>query len=152
MLENSLFESLVEIKKAEGIKIETTSMYINFLNQIEGWKTRCKNLHWAAPKKNIHEYLDDFLSILQEYQDSIAEDYMGIEGKMSPDAIKGIPCDCTNANEFIREVKDKTIEFYNSLPSEVVYKGIASETENFIHNVNKFKYLFSLCDTNNILL
>lgn len=28
-------------------------LFISFLNKLEGWKTKCKNLHWAAPKKNI---------------------------------------------------------------------------------------------------
>ena len=48
-------------------------LFISFLNKLEGWKTKCKNLHWAAPKKNIHVYLDEFLDILGDYQDGLAE-------------------------------------------------------------------------------
>ena len=36
---------------------DTFSFFISFINRLEGWKTKCKNLHWAAPKKNIHIYI-----------------------------------------------------------------------------------------------
>ena len=127
-------------------EITGSQFFINFLNQLEGWKTKCKNLHWAAPKKNIHVYLDDFLSVISDYQDSVAEDYQGILGHMAPNAIKGISCDCLNAIDFIKEVSIKTEEFYNKIPQDTCYVGIKSETETFIHNVFKYKYLFELCD------
>ena len=124
----------------------TSDFFINFLNRLEGWKTKCKNLHWAAPKKNIHVYLDEFLGILSDYQDSLAEGYMGILGKMQPNVIKGISSDTLNAVDFINEVRGATMVFYDKIPQETVYKGIASECETFIQNINKYKYLFELCD------
>ena len=123
-----------------------SQMFIDFLNKLEGWKTKCKNLHWAAPKKNIHVYLDDFLEILSDYQDGLAEGYMGILGKMQPNVIKGTPSVALNAFDFISEVKYNTITFYESLPKDTIYKGIASECETFIQNINKYDYLFHLCD------
>lgn len=120
--------------------------FINFLNKLEGWKTKCKNLHWAAPKKNIHVYLDEFLNILSEYQDGLAEGYMGILGRMQPNVIKGIPSNSLNAVDFISEVCTQTLSFYDNIPKEAIYKGITSECETFIQNINKYKYLFSLCD------
>lgn len=128
------------------IEITGSQFFINFLNQLEGWKTKCKNLHWAAPKKNIHVYLDEFLNILSDYQDSLAEGYMGILGKMQPNAIKGTSSESLNAFDFINEVKTATIAFYDKIPQDTIYKGITSECETFIQNINKYKYLFSLCD------
>lgn len=125
---------------------DTTSIFIGFLNKLEGWKTKCKNLHWAAPKKNIHVYLDEFLSVLSDYQDGLAEGYMGILGKMQPNVIKGVPSDALNAIDFLEEVKAATLDFYKSIPEDTIYKGITSECETFIQNINKYKYLFSLCD------
>lgn len=141
--EDTLFTSMSPVAPLE---VSNSQLFISFLNQIEGWKTKCKNLHWAAPKRNIHEYLDNFLEILQDYQDGLAEEMMGILGKMQPNAIKGTTCEALNANDFITEVKNKTLEFYNKIPSETIYKGITSECETFIHNINKYVYLFSLCD------
>ena len=122
------------------------SLFLNFINKLEGWKTKCKNLHWAAPKKNIHEYLDDFLGLLSDYQDGLAEGYMGILGKMQPNAIKGIASDTLNAMDLLNEVIENTIKFYENIPEGTIYKGITSECETFIQNLNKYKYLFSLSD------
>lgn len=147
MFEDSLFTPMEE--EREKTSITGSQFFINFLNQLEGWKTKCKNLHWAAPKKNIHVYLDEFLEVLSEYQDSIAEDYQGILGHMNPNVIKGIPSDSLTAIEMIMEIKKGTCDFYTAIPEDTCYVGIKSETENFIHNLNKYKYLFELTDAKN---
>ena len=144
MFEDSLFTPMEE--ERENNSPTGSQFFISFLNQLEGWKTKCKNLHWAAPKKNIHVYLDEFLDILSDYQDGLAEGYMGILGKMQPNVIKGTASDSLNAMDFIEEVKAGTLSFYDKIPQETVYKGIASECETFIQNINKYKYLFELCD------
>ena len=141
--EDNLFTPMESSRSTE---VSGSQFFINFLNQLEGWKTKCKNLHWAAPKKNIHVYLDEFLDILSDYQDGLAEGYMGILGKMQPNVIKGTPSDALNALDFISEVKSATIAFYDKIPQETIYKGITSECEAFIQNINKYDYLFHLCD------
>lgn len=143
MFEDSLFTPMEEERTKE---VPVNNVFIDFLNRIEGWKTRCKNLHWAAPNRNIHEYLDDFIEVLSEYQDGLAEGYMGITGKMQPNVINGYSCEIFNALDFIEEVRDKTLSFYIRIPQETIYKGITSECETFIQNINKYKYLFGLCD------
>ena len=138
----NLLTPLLSSKNTENEKNEC----VEFLNQLEGWKTKCKNLHWSAPKKNIHVYLDDFADILSSYQDGLAEGYMGINGKLGPSILEGISCETDNALDFIEQVKKKTILFYEGLPKETVYKGIVSECETFIQDINKYIYLFKLCD------
>lgn len=136
----------IGVTKQEDSSMNPSEFFINFINKLEGWKTKCKNLHWAAPKKNIHVYLDEFLDILSEYQDGLAEGYQGILGHMQPNVIKGTPSDTLNAIDFINEVRGATIVFYDKIPQETIYKGITSECETFIQNINKYKYLFELCD------
>lgn len=144
MFEDSLFTPMEE--EREDNSLTGNQFFVGFLNQLEGWKTKCKNLHWAAPKKNIHVYLDEFLDILSDYQDGLAEGYMGILGKMQPNVIKGTTSDALNAMDLIEEVKAGTLSFYDKIPQETIYKGITSECETFIQNINKYKYLFGLCD------
>ena len=141
--EDSLFTPMEPSRSTE---VSGSQFFINFLNQLEGWKTKCKNLHWAAPKKNIHIYLDEFLDILSNYQDGLAEEYQGLLGHMQPNVIKGTPCDCLNAIDFINEVKSNTYKYYDNIPEGTSYAGIKSECETFIHNILKYKYLFELCD------
>ena len=147
---DTLFSDVnISTSKKEDIQLNTEQFFINFINQLEGWKTKCKNLHLSAPQMggdNIHTRLDEYLEILSEFQDSIAEDYQATLGDMNPNAMKGIPCDSLNALDFIREVMIKTKEFYNKIPQEVDYVGIKSETETFIHNTKKYTYLFRKCN------
>ena len=126
--------------------INPNELFTTFINRLEGWKTKCKNLHWSAPKKNIHTYLDEFLDVLSDYQDGLAEEIMGITGKFQPNMLKGIPSDTLNAMDFIEEVKIATLTFYDKIPQESIYKGVTSECETFIHNINKYIYLFGLTD------
>ena len=119
-------------------------LYIDFISKLEGWKTRCKNLHWAATRRNIHLYLDDFLEILSDYQDSLAEEIMGLYGPLSALDINGTMCASQNAKDFILDVIAGTHSFYDSIPDKTCTAGVKSECETFIHNCNKYKYLFSI--------
>lgn len=141
--EDSLFTPMESSRSTE---VSGSQFFINFLNQLEGWKTKCKNLHWAAPKKNIHVYLDELLDILSDYQDGLAEEYQGLLGHMQPNAIKGVESSSLNAIDFISEVKQGTLKFYSRIPEGIEFSGIKSECETFIHNILKYKYLFELCD------
>lgn len=117
-----------------------------FLSKLEGFKTRCKNLHWAAPKNDVHVRLDEFLDYIDAFEDSIAEGTMGIIGKIGPNSVNGEQCDATNAQELAECIKSATVDFYNTLPQETCWKGISSEVETFIQNINKYTYLFSITD------
>ena len=71
---------------------------------------------------------------------------MGILGRLDQLAINGTPCKASNAIDFIREVKDGTCEFYDKISNSTEYVGIKSECETLIQNINKYIYLFNLCD------
>ena len=146
MIDTLFSEVNISTSKEETTQISTEQFFINFINKLEGFKTKCKNLHWSAPKKNIHVYLDEFLDVISDYQDSIAEDYQGILGHMQPNVIEGIKSQSLNAMDFINEVKIATETFYNKIPNDICYVGIKSETETFIHNIFKYKYLFEITD------
>ena len=141
-LDNQLMDEMFKTSQDEN----PSQFFISFINLLEGWKTKCKNLHWAAPKKNIHVYLDEFLDIISDYQDGLAEEYQGLLGHMQPNVIKGTPSDALNAIDFINEVKAGTTKFYENIPEGTLYAGIRSECETFIHNILKYNYLFELCD------
>ena len=44
----------------------------NFISLLDGWQSKCKNLHWAAPSQigeSIHVRLDEFHDIIADYKD-----------------------------------------------------------------------------------
>lgn len=120
-------------------------LFINFINVLEGYKTRIKNLHWAADAMNIHLRLDELLGIVSDYEDSIAEESMGMFYKMGPLDIKGYECQDANPTSMLQSLKNRTAMFYNNLSEDSKFAGLKSETEVFIHDLNKYTYLFSLC-------
>lgn len=128
-------------------------LFLNFINVLEGSKTMCKALHWGATNLNIndkrgaHLYLDDFLDIISNFQDTIAESCQGILGTfLNISNVKGTST--TKDIEYPTDLVDYLIEnskyFYNSVPKDIIYVGIKSETETFIVNLNKYNYLFKL--------
>lgn len=132
---------------AKGGQVMSLKPFLDFINKLEGWKTKCKNLHWAAPKNNVHVRLDEFLDVISDYQDTVAEGIMGALGiHLGPNDVAGDPGTSTSAQQFVKEVKTGTLQFYARIPNEPLYAGLKSECETFIQNVNKYDYLFSLCD------
>lgn len=130
-----------------GGQVSGLKPFLDFICKLEGWKTKCKNLHWAASKKNVHVYLDEFLEVISDYQDTVAEGIMGVLSvHLGPSDVKGDPGNAQNAQQFVDEVKAGTLSFYKQIPENPLYAGLKSECETFIQNVNKFDYLFSLCD------
>lgn len=130
-----------------GGQMGSLKPFLDFICQLEGWKTKCKNLHWAAPKKNVHVYLDEFLAVISDYQDTVAEGIMGVLNiHLRPNDVKGNPGNAQNAQQFVSEVKEGTLSFYKQIPENPLYVGLKSECETFIQNVNKYDYLFSICD------
>lgn len=141
MYEEILLSPVEESEEKHDSSSETV---IAFINKLEGYKTRCKALHWAAVKKNIHVYLDEFLDVISDYQDSLAEEYMGLYTHLKALDINGTMCAAQNAKEFIQNVIDGTLEFYKNIPDKCCHAGMKSECETFIHNCFKYKYLFSI--------
>ena len=127
---------------SEGV----SQIFLSFLGALTGIINKTKNLHWAAPKKNIHVYLDEFHAIASNYQDAIAEGYMGILGQMEPGDVVCKACDSSDANSLIDYTIQVTKEFYEQIPGGTEFKGLTGETESFIQECNKYKYLFGLCD------
>lgn len=141
----------VIINKKEKNQEEFFLDYINFL---EGIKTHCKAMHWGIAnvdvksKRGAHIYLDDFLKIISDYQDMIAETTQGIFGNyITLNNIKGksVPQGVAeNPHDFCQWLQNNVINFYNSL-NLLCLVGIKSETETFIKEIQKYNYLFNLC-------
>ena len=115
-----------------GGQVSGLKPFLDFICKLEGWKTKCKNLHWAAPKKNVHVYLDEFLEVISDYQDTVAEGIMGVLSvHLGPNDVKGDPGNAQTAQQFVDEVKaacDYTTKANNN-------EGVVAELiEKFIFN------------------
>ena len=136
----------------QGGSSQGLQFFIDFINVLEGAKSKIKNLHWAAKnlsnsdKRGTHLYLDDFLEVVGDFQDRIAEASSGVLGEMGLNVISGVHFDCITPRDLIEDLLVKTKAFYTSLPEGIDYVGIKSETEVFILDLDKYKYLFRLTE------
>lgn len=138
-------ETLFDQYQEREVTTSGLGYFINYVNILEGYKTKIKNLHWASFALNIHVKLDELLDIVGDFQDFIAEDSMGIYGKMAPNVISGVSCEAIDPLTMLEMLKVKTINFYTGLENKPELSGIKSETEVFIHELNKMNFLFKLC-------
>lgn len=143
----SPFKPVAESKVSGGLQF-----YIDFINVLEGVKTRIKNMHWAAKrisnsdKRGVHLYLDELLPIIADFQDMLAETSQGIYGSMNLDSISGVAFQASNPKELVQYIQDRTSEFYSAIPVSNTEVGIKSETEVLIKDLEKYQYLFSLTE------
>lgn len=129
------------------------NIFLHFVNVLEGVKTQIKNVHWASlklpnsDKRGAHLYLDDFVDIVGDFQDTVAESAIGITGtSFDFNTVHGVSFNASNTKELMEYIKNKTLEFYNSLPSNAMYAGIKSETETFINNIIIYTFRFRLTE------
>lgn len=108
------------------------------LNLIEGYKTRLKELHWAADTTARHELIDKISDELGKYEDSISEDYQASNdfpvGSLNPQLPESM-----NLIELIKEIKNEVVIMMQLEDLELT--GIKSESEAFYHKLRVFLYL-----------
>lgn len=121
------------------------------LNKLEGYKTKIKNLHWSAkllPYKEtqeLHEDLDDVLTLISEFQDAIAENYMGSFGDLPIGFLNGIQPETNDPLEVIEGIMTELRGFHATYSDSVSYIGMINATEDLLQQLPVKKYLISLC-------
>ncbi len=156
LFENNLMGEFLDKPKVEDQseeEVELFRFFSNYVNILEGIKTQIKNVHWASlklpnrGKRGAHLYLDDFLEVIADFQDLVAESAMGITGvSFEFNTVHGIPFSATSTQELMKYIQQKTKEFYEGIPDTTVCAGIKSEVETFILNINQYKFRFMLTD------
>ena len=121
-----------------------------YIKKLEGYRIRLREIHWSTENKSKHELSDNLMSMLADYEDSIAEEAMGIFGirvKVG-DIVPEIP-EGRDIKSILTSVTNDTLTLLASLePSEgetsIPSGGIPSILEDILHDLNKSKYLETL--------
>ena len=121
-----------------------------YIKKLEGYRIRLREIHWSAESKSRHELSDSLMSMLADYEDSIAEEAMGIFGVRVKvgDIVPAMP-EGKDLKSILRSLTDDTLTLLASLePSEgetsIPSGGIPSILEDIMHDLNKSKYLETL--------
>lgn len=121
-----------------------------YIKKLEGYRIRLREIHWSTENKSKHELSDNLMSMLADYEDSIAEEAMGIFGirvKVG-DIVPEIP-EGRDIKSILTSVTNDTLTLLASLePSDgetsIPSGGIPSILEDILHDLNKSKYLETL--------
>lgn len=114
---------------------------LDFISQLEGYKTKIKELHWEDKSLPGHELAGDIEKMICDFEDSIAEDLQGVFGEdIKVNTLHPYNVKSTTLKEFIDSLKNSVMQFHKKLDGDD-YIGARSEVEGFIHDINVKKYL-----------
>ena len=138
-----------------GDKSLSLTECINFLNKLEGYKTKIKNFHLSARTlaqrgylpEPIHVRLDELLEETSEFQDSIAEGSMGLFGDIPLNTIEGTNCMCVDPIDLLDAMCVCVLDFYGML-KEDHYIGLRADTESYFNRLKVHRYLATLSKMN----
>lgn len=122
---------------------------LNYVNQLEGWKTAIKSLHWNAKSLEQHKLCDDIASDIADFQDQVSEVEQSIHGNLPFNQLKGTSYHITNLSDFINDVINESIKMYNSLSDSNDYIGMRSDFESFISEMQRKRYLVNFTEKQN---
>lgn len=115
---------------------------LDFIKYIEGVRIRIRELHWVAERNSRHMLTDDIISTLEEFEDNIAEDLMGVCGfRVQVGAIVPTMTTQVELSPLLCELHEAVVQLCASLESDKLYGGIVNELEDLMHSIGKWKYL-----------
>lgn len=156
--EANLFKSMVEDYQKEGklkitsidefgmgevvakAKDKTKVLFRDYLNFIEGAKTRLKNIHWSEEDNAKHVYLDDLLEDVSEFEDKFAEAAQAGFGRFKDGEITGEDIDINEPVEMVDLLFKRTEELRAEIEEDLDYSGEISWIDDFLASLKQSKY------------
>ena len=152
--EAQMFKSLVEewnnegkinIQSVEEVPIEKSlneekHIFNQYLNFIEGAKTRLKNIHWGEKDNSKHVYLDDLSDEVSDFEDKVAEAGQSGFGRFNEGEIQGDEIEESDPVKICEMIFDRTIEFRRMLDGKDEYNGEISWIDDFLASLKQSKY------------
>ena len=116
-----------------------------FLSICDGNHQLCKGIHWSTDNKAEHLLIDDIDSAVLEYQDKVAECVMGLTGnKFSVGDLKSLLPQATNTKSMLDELEGDVIDYKNEIGDENRMAALHNILDDFLTDINKWKYLSTL--------
>lgn len=145
----TLFQPMSDItlpRNEQGIgSLSNNAFMMNIIGKMEGYKTRLKDLHWAAHNNSTHVRIDEILAALTDYEDAITEDAQATDGDIISGSVRSIPCNSADVFDILDQIKLDLIAIKRQYEGNIEYTGVINETDDFFHTVKKYIYLLRKC-------
>jgi len=114
---------------------------VDFLSALEGYHQALKLVHWSTTCKAEHLLTDDIDGDVLSFEDSVAENVMGILGERITEGLKSLLPENKELKGILDEMKDDVLEFKGDFEDDKEYTGLVNCCDDFLQNINKWKYL-----------
>ena len=109
---------------------------VKTLGQIQGYRTRLKELHWSSPNLKIHELVADMTKSLETYEDSLAELSIALWGEIEPGELAVKSSEDYSLKDLLNTLHGKAIEIKRECNKQgLLWSGLESITDSFIVEV-----------------
>lgn len=115
---------------------------LNFLSELEGYHQILKEIHWSTKNKAEHLLTDEIDSAVLEYEDSIAENTMGIlNTRFGVGDLKSLLPNAKSLDGVLKEMNDDLTSLRDKLDGDNNYVGLINILDDFASDINKWNYL-----------
>ena len=126
----------------QDVAITPNEVVLDFIKYIEGVRIRLREIHWSTERHSKHILTDDIISSLEECEDNIAEDLMGICGfRIKVGAVVPTMTNQVELEGLLAELHEHVIQLCATLENNELFGGIVNELEDLMHDIGKWKYL-----------
>lgn len=123
-------------------QMSPAEIVLEYIKRIEGYRIRLREIHWMSDHRSTHELADSLMYDLASYEDSIAEDMMGIIGyRIKVGTIIPKLPKATELKALINEIVNDTICVKQNIEEFPVWTGICNILDECVHMLNKSQYL-----------
>jgi len=115
-------------------------LLIKTINQIEGYGTRLKELHWSSSSRSLHVIIDDFQDKLGEFEDAFVENSIALLGFVYPGDLSPVLPTPTEYEELLENIRGMVISIKREL-DDLAWGGLVNILDDFHTEVNRAIYL-----------
>ena len=113
----------------------------DFLNNLEGYRQRLKEIHWSTTCKAEHLLTDDICGDIQDYEDKVAEALMGCgDFRYGIGDLKTMSPTSKKLTDLLKELLED-VETYKETLDDKKNAGIINILDDFTENIYTWKYL-----------
>ena len=123
----------------------TNEFVLKTANQLEGFKTRNKELHISSFGMSLHKLVDDFSEALDEFEDSYLELCQVTWGFIKPGDLNPILPEAMEFEEMLTEVRGMLVKIKKEFESDMLNSGIINRVDDMFEQVNIFIYRTRIC-------
>lgn len=143
IVSSKINEDTEELLTRDVYQTNSDSSLTSLIQELEGYKIRIREIHWSTSKHSEHVLTDGILKELDSFEDSIAEQVMGLNGfRVAVAEISNVVFpDASLLKEVLTQLLNTLIKFKTTIEKDPKFSGVISLIDDFMGNISKYLYL-----------